>query len=201
MWYQDDEIPSNNPFQTSIPNVTGGLIDRGNGYPHCASVPITGPTSNVASISGSLFQFSQIGTGRFEESMAWAWRLLSPKWQGLWGPKDYPAPASANRRKIVVYLSDGRSSAYTYEMDRRDDLGRGVPSSVALEHLVEICREMKLGGIEIYMYQLEGGEAVTPYFKECASSDDHYVFINDDNEFATAFAALETKTQDIRLIR
>jgi len=115
-FHRDDEIALTAHFAESIPEVTGGLAARGGGYPHCATMPIIGPTNNIADVSTSGFEFGNTGTGRFEEAMAWAWRLLSPKWKGDWGPIDYPADFSSDTRKVVIYLADGRSSAYSYEL-------------------------------------------------------------------------------------
>lgn len=194
-FYQNDDTATAKPFAISIPEVTGGLASRGGGYPHCARVPIIGPTKLVSDISSANFSYGRRGTGRFEEAMAWAWRLLSPQWRGQWGPADYPSTAAEGRRKVVVFLSDGRSSAYTYEMDQQNDLGNGVPSSLAFDHLVETCREIKENNIEIYMYQFKGAPVVTSYFKQCATSEAHYVFINDDQDLKAAFKGLdETET-------
>jgi len=82
-------------------------------------------------------------------------------------------------------------------------LGNGVPSQTAFEHFVEVCREMKEAGIEIYMYQFKGAPQATKFFKQCASSDDHYSFLNGDADLITAFEDLAGNgvPQEARLIR
>jgi hypothetical protein len=52
------------------------------------------------------------------QGLAWGWRVLSPRWRGLWGgdtpvelPLDYNAP---NMEKVVILLTDGENQWYDY---------------------------------------------------------------------------------------
>ena len=52
------------------------------------------------------------------EGLAWGWRVLSPRWRGLWGgdtpnarPLDYDA---ADTDKVVVMLTDGNNEVYDW---------------------------------------------------------------------------------------
>ncbi len=52
------------------------------------------------------------------EGMAWGWRVLSPRWRGLWGgdtpntrPLDYDA---TDTDKVVVMLTDGSNNVYDH---------------------------------------------------------------------------------------
>ncbi len=50
--------------------------------------------------------------------MVWGWRVLSPRWRGLWGgntpntrPLDYDA---SDTDKVVVMLTDGNNEVYDH---------------------------------------------------------------------------------------
>ena len=52
------------------------------------------------------------------EGLAWGWRVLSPRWRGLWGgntpntrPLDYK---TANTDKVAVILTDGDNQVYDW---------------------------------------------------------------------------------------
>ena len=86
--------------------------------------------SEKSTIVSKLSQMTPTGETEIDIGLAWAWRLLSPKWQGLWGgemdhtgsknpafgtlPLPYNTPLM---KKIVILMTDGDNnivaSAYT----------------------------------------------------------------------------------------
>ena len=54
--------------------------------------------------------------------LAWGWRVLSPKWQGLWGggtPEGLPFPYEMpSMEKVVILLTDGVNQWYDWPGDK-----------------------------------------------------------------------------------
>jgi hypothetical protein len=103
--------------------------------------------------------------------MAWAWRVLSPRWRGLWGPAGYPGKYK-DTRKIVVFNTDGRTKGYTRYFYGQDvgDLGDNDGSINHFAAMNEVCRRMKDEGIEIRIIQAgDRSMKAQPYLEDCAS--------------------------------
>lgn len=47
------------------------------------------------------------GNTNVSTGLLWAWRMLSPLWQGAWNDSELPRPAASKLRKVIVLLSDG----------------------------------------------------------------------------------------------
>jgi len=177
----------------------------------CPAIPITGPTNDVSDISDKSTKLSTSGTGRYDAGLAWAWRALSPQWQGEWGVKDYPYDASkktgknkaANpRKKYLVYMTDGRSNAYKLEAMKEESWGWNNGSKQAFEHIAELCKDIKAEDIEIFMLHIPGNPNSTPYFQSCASSPDHYIVIDDAKDVAIAFNDIrQDLLSELRIVR
>jgi hypothetical protein len=146
------------------------------------------------------------GTGRMDEGMAWAWRMLSPKWKNQWGHGNYPAPYG-EVRKLAVLVTDGRTEAYRYEVLPPSGIasvyGWNEGSERGFNNLEDVCTRMKDAGIEIAIVQMSTTEntKATPHFQDCASPGRHYR-IKSLNDFLDAFRALEgAGSSVVRLIK
>ncbi|NNL90449.1 MAG: hypothetical protein HKP25_15420, partial [Marinicaulis sp.] len=203
-WSLDDDRPTSDPFVASIPGVTGGLSAApwGSNPPTCPSVALTGPTDRVQDIIDAASNFTQGGTGRFDVAMAWSWRLLSPRWSGLWGVPAYPAVNTDKARKVVVFVTDGRTEAYTYELSQMRSWGHNEGSEDGFENMVHVCDRMKTDDdIEIFMFRINGNAHAESYMRDCATSADHYEHVNNNAELELAFRSLIVKLDSLRLYR
>ena len=69
-------------------------------------------TANKNTIIAALNTMQPQGDTHIDLGMAWGWRMLSPKWQGLWGgemntnslPEAYNTPLM---NKVVILMTDG----------------------------------------------------------------------------------------------
>ena len=128
---------------------------------NCPS-PMQQMVSSKATIMAAVNQMKPSGETEIDLGLAWAWRLLSPKWRGLWGgemdstgsqnpafsvlPLDYNTPLM---KKVVVLMTDGDNnilpalySAYGQAWSNQypvGSLGGGAPtpSVINLLGLVE----------------------------------------------------------------
>ncbi len=206
--------PSAIGYDDVYDNANASWVDHGsNGNPHDDNLPIcpmgiTGPTNDPLEIQTALDALTPQGTGRFDEAMAWAWRLVSPNWVGQWDEINYPRPYN-QRRKIVVFISDGLTEAYRHEVGGDGD-GVSPPNTIygwnqgskwGFEHLVGVCEQMKEAGVEIHMVKVNGNSNAKPFFEDCASSPDHFYEVEDADEFQDAVATIQNSVVGLRLTR
>ncbi len=149
----------------------------------CKDDSIFGPTRNASDLTEAFNNIGKGGTGRHDVASAWAWRLLSPKWKNKWDQVGYPNEYG-EAKKIVVFVSDGRDNAYdnlylnknNNNQDYFGDMGSNLSSSYHLSHMDTNCTKMKDEGIEIFFIHAgDRNDKAEPYFRSCASSEDHYM--------------------------
>jgi Flp pilus assembly protein TadG len=186
-----------------IPNHVGASYGPG-GVPACPSQPITGPTGDVREIETALGNLSGWGTGRFDEGMAWGWRVLSEKWQGQWKVgNSYPSKNGA-RRKIAIFVSDGQTSAYDHEVggSAGGSFGWNRGSRRGFEHFVQVCTGMRAQGIEIHVLQAEGNPDFDAYARQCATSAQTHHRVKDAESVKLALRNITPAGGEIlRLVR
>lgn len=152
--------------------------------------------------------------------LVWGWRLLSPKWRGLWGnpdlPLDYDEPLMD---KVVVILTDGANQAYAghapsgdsdytaYQRVNAGRLGTGSVNGarVALNNrTTAICEDMKELGIIIYTILFEvsnnsAGDDIRQVFESCASTPGHYFDADDGADLTQAFRTIGNELSNLRI--
>jgi|GEM_PF-1507690 len=202
-WALDDDKPTgSNRFQASIPGVTGGLTGFNNNFPYCPNVAIVPPTNNVDTVINAAAAFSKAGTGRFDVAMAWTWRLLSDDWRGHWSSGGNAAANNGHdRRKIAIMVTDGKTEAYTWEVDQTSSWGWNNGSVGGFENMVAVCDGMKADGMELFMIRVNGNSHATAYMQDCASTDAHYFEITDNAGLEIAFRdILKVVKSNVRLV-
>jgi len=82
-----------------------------------AITPLVASKTTVVAAIDEMLPWHRGGTFA-NQGLAWGWRVLSPRWQGLWGgdtpaelPLDYSEP---NMEKVVILLTDGVNQWYDW---------------------------------------------------------------------------------------
>jgi hypothetical protein len=171
----------------------------------CPSEPITGPTNDVSLAIQAVGRPLADGTGRFDEAMAWAWRLLSPEWRGQWNAPDYPAKYG-DRDKTIVFLTDGLTEINRYEVKNPDGtvFGYNAGSAAGMANFEAVCASAKAKGIVIHIIFMDGGnEHFEPYGRRCATSGNHFHKASSTASLRAAFEKIVPKPAQtaVRLIR
>ena len=195
-WVLTDKTPYELKFDPSVKQVhhwwTYGIYCPGE---------VVGPTHDINKIITTLNAVRPRGTGRFDEAMAWGWRMISPKWRGLWGEPKYPADYG-KARKIIVFATDGHTVIYEFETDRQRPWGINNGSVAGYENLVRVCNDIKRNDkTEIYFLHFTGAPNLTSYAKQCASGDDHYFRIYNATDVDLALGKIGNMATDVRLVR
>ncbi|HAH08798.1 MAG TPA: hypothetical protein DCL54_07245 [Alphaproteobacteria bacterium] len=201
-----DDPPTANKFtyytpQTLVENPARGNSSYNTG---CHGPEITGPINEgPAELIQAVADLYIGGTGRYDEGMAWAWRLLSPRWKGHWKLRNYPKKAD-EVAKLAILVSDGRTEIYRYEVLPANGLhnvyGWNMGSPEGFKNLVSLCNKMKDDGIEVHVVALPGNPEATQHFKDCASPKGYHS-VTDIASFKSAFLKIGENAGNLRLTK
>jgi Flp pilus assembly protein TadG len=207
MYFWESEV-DNRWINPSNGNVT---INEGAGYSNTGGTgpnigcgnAITPFSSNKATVQAAvdaLTPWRRTGT-MSSEGLAWGWRLISPKWRGMWGHETPALPLNYNTplmSKAVIVMTDGVNEVYretslggpggsdytSYGRIEEENLGHNVDTraegvTAVNDKFLATCSAMKAQGILIYTvtFQLNNSTAANnarTLFRNCASHSDYY---------------------------
>ncbi|SMF12675.1 Flp pilus assembly protein TadG [Tistlia consotensis] len=185
-----------------------------------AITPLTGDRSVADAAIDAMGAWHRGGTTT-NLGVVWGWRVLSPRWRGLWNtdptlPLDYDAPLMD---KAVVILTDGDNNLYNgmapsgdtdytgYQRLSAGRLGttnRDTARQRLNDRMVETCNAMKQQGIIIYTVTFQvannsSGDAIRQVFRSCATSPGNYFDSYDGSDLSTAFRTIATQLANLRI--
>lgn len=178
----------------------------------CAAQPLLPLTGDYAEVKRRLRDLEANGSTNMLEGMMWGWRVLSPDAPFDGGkPRDTPG-----NEKIVIFLSDGRNdwklldndfgssySSFGYIADGRL-VEAGMPQVGVAETMDDKtltgCTNAKKDGVTIFTIRLERDDAATAkLLKACASSDAHYLNVENANGLSAAFETIRSRLRRIHI--
>ncbi len=134
-------------------------------------------TSDKAALKARIGELPASGSTAGSLGTAWAWYLLSPRWDGIWQGENKPAPysdittlgpkGSPKLQKIAVIMTDG-----IYNTTGGHNYSDGSSQSVTISNnAVTICNNMKAEGIKVYAvgFHLGSSALAINTLKACAS--------------------------------
>jgi hypothetical protein len=171
----------------------------------CFGAEVTVAEHRAEPLKDALGSMGSGGTGRYDEAMAWAWRMLSPRWRNQWNRGNYPADYGAID-KLAILVSDGRNEAGRYEAlpasGNPHVYGWNMGTRESFENMEHVCTAMKTAGIRIVVVQLDGNSHATPHMRACASAPSDHHFVTNLNQFRTAFQSIGgATTRTVRLVK
>lgn len=120
---------------------------------------------------------------------AWAWYMLSPKWNTIWGggiqAGDYGDP---KLKKIAVLMTDG-------------EYNRQYSGSSSTTQARAICANMKAAGLTVYsvVFQLVAGSEAETTMRQCATSSAHFFNAQSGEELRQTFREIALQITTLRL--
>ncbi len=151
--------------------------------------------------------------------LVWAWRTISPRWQGLWSGVASDRPVAYNtpdNYKAVIILTDGENvfnscgstfckgaaTPYGYLPDGRlGTTNSGTAVSNLNSKVTEVCSNMRAQGILVYavMFDLPAGASTTrTLFQNCTGDPNRFFDTVNEAELKSAF---ETIALDLTRLR
>lgn len=173
-------------------------------------------TSDQQSVLDAIDTMVSDGYTHINLGAVWAWRMLSPRWRGLWGgemdaeglPLDYNTP---RMNKAVVLMTDGENTmsssvrtAYWYPSSGR--LGPSTAISDEEDELDDrlstVCSAMKANNIIVYTIAFNNpGSNVENLLRNCASQDAYYFDSPSASELRAAFQTIGDSLSNLRVSR
>jgi Flp pilus assembly protein TadG len=220
----DNVYPPVNSAQSAKNNGTGPNLGCGP-----AILPLTNVKATVRDKILDLKAWYRGGTAS-NLGMAWGWRTISPRWQGLWGLADRPLAYDATKsRKAVVILTDGEnqfwpnltSSGKGVSPGGSDFTGHGRLADLSAEtggtvqtlkdgitelnaRFTEICDSLKAEGVDVFTITFglnSSSQAATrEVFRQCATKPDFYFNSPAASDLEQVFRQVGTKLSSLRIV-
>ena len=177
-----DVPPSTDPFSSQF-------TDWGHG---CKAEKAIGLTAEKSTIKNTINSMSSGGYTRVDVGAAWAYRMVSPNWRGLWGDPDLPLDYNtALMDKAVIIMTDGENNPPSYD---------GVSTNTANNRLSTACTNMKDNNIIVYTIQYrETSSSLQTLLRNCATDSDHYFFAETD-DLSAVFTEIANQLSNLRLL-
>lgn len=177
--------------------------------------PVTGMTASKTIITDAIDAMQAVGYTHINLGAAWGWRMLSPRWRGLWGgemnsqnlPLDYNAE---NMNKAVIIMTDGDNTMSHYSQGAYGYLHEGIlgttSSSAARtqldNRLLQVCASMKQQNIIVYTVSFGTvSSASQTMMQQCASQPDYYFHSPNSTELQASFRAIGDSLASLRVSR
>ncbi len=178
------------------------------------SQPVTPLTSNKNTVINAISTLQPDGNTHIVLGAAWAWRMLSPRWRGIWGgemdtdnlPLDYN---TSLMNKVVVLMTDGdntisNSTRGAYWYLSNGTLGTTNQSTAENQldtRTQSVCTSMKNNGILVYTIAFGTGISVSAQnmLRTCASKPDFYFYTPTSADLQTAFHLIGDSLANLRI--
>lgn len=213
--YLPDDINESEATNTTSNNGRGPNLGCGP-----AITPLTDDRATVEAAIAGMDAWHRGGTTT-NLGVVWGWRLLSPRWRGLWAsdpelPLDYDEPLMD---KVVVILTDGDNNLYSghapsgdtdytgYQRLSAGRLGttnRSTARTRLNDRTLQTCTAMKQEGIIIYAITFEvannsAGDAIRSIFRSCATTPGHFFDSYGGEGLAGTFRTIAAQLANLRI--
>lgn len=213
-WYgtDSDEDNCNTGYSLDTRNGTSTYTYGPNYY--CTPNEIVSLRESKSDILSEVNAMDAWGGTHTVTGVVWAYRMLSPDWQGLWGdemdtnnlPLDY---GTENMEKAVIILSDGDNTTYSWLYSAYNYLSAmwlgTTNTDLAADELddrtEEVCDAMKDNNIIVYTIAF--GTSISSQGKDlmeaCASKTDYYFESPNADDLETAFQTIGDSLANLRV--
>lgn len=176
----DDATPATSAFSSQYTQWSYG----------CKAAPALALTAERSTLDTTLSNMDDNGFTRVDVAAAWAFRMLSPDWQGLWGNPDLPKPYNEPLMdKAVIIMTDGDNKP-------KD----GTSTATTNTRLTSTCTNMKNEGIIVYTIQFRTtSSSLETLLTNCATDPSHYYHAGTD-ELDEVFTEIGNKLSNLRLL-
>jgi Flp pilus assembly protein TadG len=200
------------PKDTNNSSWTGTLGTSKGPNKNCSEQVIP-MTANQTTIINGINSMQAVGNTHINLGTVWGWRMLSPRWRGLWGgemdtaglPLDYNAPKMI---KAAIIMTDGTNTmsnsvhtAYWYLSNGKLGTTNQTAAVSQLDsRFLQVCQAMKTNNIVIYTigFGNPGGNAAS-ILTSCATQPSYYFDSPTPTELQAAFSAIGDSLSSLRV--
>lgn len=173
---ENDEPPSAEAFPYYF--ATSGY----SGTATCPTPKALGLTPDRSTVQTRIDSLVSTAGTSTQVGMVWGWRMLSPKWQGLWSDASLPKSYADSPGKYVIIMTDGEN--FPFESDDP------FTEEEADERLLRECTAMKAEGIKIFSVAFDMGSTLTSLYQQCASEPAYHYDVQTSSELIDTFKEL-----------
>ena len=212
-WYGTDSSRTNCSTGTGL-RYRSSPSTSGYGPNKYCPQPITPLVSSKATVVSAINAMTAQGNTSTNLGAVWGWRLISPRWRGLWGGEMNPNGLPLNYNsdlmyKVMVLMSDGdntidNSSRGAYWYLSNGKLGTtssGTAVTRMNDRTRQVCTSMKNNGVIIYTIAL--GSSVSTagqtLLRDCATNPDYYFLSPTTNELQNIFRQIGDSLANLRI--
>jgi Flp pilus assembly protein TadG len=211
-WYGNnsnkDDCDTSGAFGYNTP------LNTSHGPNKYCSQAVTPLSSNKNTVLNALTTLQPVGNTHIVLGAAWAWRMLSPRWRGLWGgemdtnnlPLDYNTPLM---NKAVILMTDGDNTITNYVRGaygylNQSYLGTTNQASAVTQlnnRTTQVCNSMKANGIIVYTIAFGTGVGTTAQnlLQNCATTPSHYFYSPTTTSLSAAFHQIGDSLANLRI--
>ncbi len=122
---------------------------------------------------------------------AWAWYLVSPKWQHVWPTESQPVSYSDHKTiKTVLLMTDGEfNTSYL----------NGRQNRTSNRQTRTLCDQMKRQGVQVYTVAFEAPASARRTLENCATSSDHSFNAENGAELIRVFKDIAVRLSKLRI--
>lgn len=177
------------------------------------SEELTPLTKYKTPVLDAIDDMTAVGNTHVNLGAVWGWRMLSPRWRGLWGgemdtdllPLDYDAPLM---NKVMILLTDGdntmsNSSHTAYWYLSNGKLGTTNQSLAEAQlntRLTQVCDSAKSNGVIVYTIAFGNpGSTIEALLEDCATKPEFYFDSPTGEDLQTAFHTIGDSLANLRI--
>ncbi|WP_343039162.1 pilus assembly protein TadG-related protein [Propylenella binzhouense] len=204
----NDWIRSDGTYRTPLGTGTRGP----NVYCPATVTPMTRQKSTIV---GAIDAMQAVGGTHVNVGAVWGWRMLSPRWRGLWGGDmgTYNLPLDYNTElmeKAAVIMTDGANTVYDNIYSAYGFLSEGRLGTTSISagedeldtRLLSVCTAMKNAGILVYTIAFNNpGATIQTMMQKCATQPDFYFNSPTASDLSTAFRTIGDALSNLRVSR
>ena len=170
-------------------------------------------TNNSTTLITAINAMTANGNTVIGQGMVWAWNMLSPRWQGMWGstmnanglPLAYNTQGMA---KAVVLVTDGENTisdsaqgAYWYLSNGWTGSTNATTAVTNMDNKVlQVCNAMKDKGIYVYTIGVgTNGGINTAELQSCATAVNYAFLSPTTTELQGIFSAIGDSLSNLRV--
>lgn len=170
---------------------------------NCPGIPLLPLTDDKDTLKSVASSFVTSTTTAGQIGTNWAWNLISPKWATIWPMESVPAAYKDGKTvKAVVLMTDGEYNTFDGRCDSGGCTPYGTRGRQSNEHAKELCENMKREDVIVFTVGfMLNHPAATETLGECATSPQHYFNAENGEQLRTAFAAIATQLNNLRLTK
>lgn len=179
---------------------------------YCAQ-PLLGMTKDKTKVLAAIDSMQAVGSTMIDLGMSWGWRMLSPRWRGLWGgdmdanslPLNYNTPTM---NKVVILMTDGDNSfgsnnytGYGVLSDGRIATNSSTANTTLNTRTTAICNSLKANNVIIYTIALGADLNTTSLnmLKACASKPSDYFQSPTTDALQSSFEAIAAQLNSLHI--